>query len=137
MGKQRTVLVLSESEKIYRSIRSVAQPRVDVVNVREMSSVVLPLTKGQVSAVIVDLASRMISADDLMAIARVAEGRDVPLLILTRQQRQAVKALASVLNARDVISTTDSDSMIGARIRLWLGIDADLEQPHGFAIVAA
>ena len=133
----RTVLVLSESKKIFRSIKSAAQPRADVVSVHEMSGVVLPLTKGQVSAVIVDLASRGINADDLMAIARVAEGRDVPLLILTRQQRQAVKALASVLNARDVISTTDSDSMIGARIRLWLGIDADLEQPPGFAIVAA
>jgi CheY-like chemotaxis protein len=136
MSNRKPVLVLTDNDQIRRMILAAANPRMQVAFVNTMSDVVLPPTKGQVSLVVVDLASRVISGDDLMAIARVAEGRDVPLLIMTRQPRHAVKALASVLNGRDVISTTESASMIGARLRLWIGLDAELETlPLGFSIV--
>lgn len=136
MSNRKPILVLTDNEQIRRMIRAAAHPRMEVVCVSTMSGVVLPLTKGQISLAVVDLASRATSGDDLMAIARVAEGRDVPLIIMTRQPRHAVKALASVINARDVVSTTESESRIGARLRLWLGLDAELETlPLEFSIV--
>jgi hypothetical protein len=57
---------------------------------------------------------------------------------MTRQSRGALKALASVINARDVISTTDPEMMIAARLRLWLGQDVDTDTlPLGFSLVNA
>lgn len=136
MINRRPILVLTDNEQIRRMILAAAHPRMEVGFASTMSGIVLPLTKGHISLVVVDLASRAISGDDLMAIARVAEGRDVPLIIITRQPRQAVKALASVINARDVMSTTESESRNGARLRMWLGLDPELETlPLGFSIV--
>jgi DNA-binding response OmpR family regulator len=138
MSNRKPVLVLTDNEQIKRMVRAAAPSRVDTICVSSMAGIVLPLTKGQISMAIVDLASRAISGDDLMAIARVTEGRDVPLLIMTRQPRQAVKALAAVLSARDVVSTTETPSLIGARLRMWLGPDPELDAiPLGFAIVPA
>lgn len=136
MNNRKPIFVLTDREQIKQMIRAAVHPRMEAVCVSTMSGIVLPMTRGQISLAVVDLASRAMSGDDLMAIARVAEGRDVPLIIMTRQPRQAVKALAAVINARDVISTSDSESTIGARLRLWLGPDADLETlPLGFSIV--
>lgn len=138
MNNRKPILMLTENERIRQMIRAAVHPRTETICVRTFSGVVLPLTKGQISIAIVDLASRAISGDDLMTIARVTEGRDVPLIIMTRQPRRAVKALAAVLNARDVISTTDPESTIAARLRLWLGPDSDMEPlPDGFTIVNA
>ena len=137
MNNRKPILVLTDNEQIRRMILAAAHPRMEVGFANTMSGIVLPLTKGQISLAVVDLASRAISGDDLMAIARVAEGRDVPLIIITRQPRQAVTALASVINARDVMSTTESESRNGARLRMWLGLDAELETlPLGFSIVS-
>ncbi len=136
MNREKPVLVLTDNDRIRGMIKSVVRPRLEVICVSTLSGTVLPMTRGQISLVIVDLASRAMSGDDLMAIARVSEGRNVPLILMTRQPRQAVKPLASVINARDVISMTDSEMMIAARLRMWLGIDPDTETlPLGFTAV--
>lgn len=133
MSNEKPILVLTDNQRIRELVKGAVRPRVEVICVSTLSGTVLPMTKGQISMVIVDLASRAMSGDDLMAIARVSEGRNVPLILMTRQPRLAVKPLASVICARDVISMTDSEMMIGARLRVWLGIDGDVETlPLGF-----
>jgi DNA-binding response OmpR family regulator len=141
MGNQKPIVVVTDNERIKQLVRSAVRPNhTSVICVSTLSGVVLPMTKSGISLVVHDLASRAISGDDLMAIARVAEGRSVPLIILTRQPRLSVKALAAVLGARDVISTTDSETTIAARLRLWMGSEGELDPMPasvGFSIVPA
>lgn len=136
MNTEKPVLILTDNDRIRRMIRAAVHARMEAICVSTMSGIVLPMTRGQISMAIVDLASRAISGDDLLAIARVAEGRNVPLILITRQPRQALKPFAAVINARDIVSTTDSEMMIGARLRMWLGLDSDMETlPLGFTAV--
>ena len=111
MNREKPVLVLTDNDRIRGMIKSVVRPRLEVICVSTLSGTVLPMTRGQISLVIVDLASRAMSGDDLMAIARVSEGRNVPLILMTRQPRQAVKPLASVINARDVTEEVHEEEL--------------------------
>jgi DNA-binding response OmpR family regulator len=68
--------------------------------------------------VLVDLATRGISADAIVTLSGRAQRWKIPMIILSAQPRRDLTEFAAVVCATDVVSKTEAMATIAARVRM-------------------
>lgn len=126
----RVLLLLTDDNFVAEVLGSYF--RRDAIEVVRVRSAVEAATQ-RAGAIVVDLAKRGLTGDDVIALSHRAAQRKVPLLLLTAQPRRDVADFANVIRAADIVSKTEPMTATAARLRLYIG---ETDEDSGFAIPA-
>lgn len=135
------VVLLTSDDIVARQMQGhLEYDAIDVVRTASAHDTWLAITRHRPQAVIVDLATRTVDGDQLMALSVRAGRAGIPLLVLSKQQsRRDLAGFAAILRARDILCRTESMPTVAARVRMWVAsMQAELAPAaNGFALVNA
>ena len=133
----RELLLLSDDNFLCEVLGTyVRRDGIEVIRVASIHDAVREIAAGAAAGVLIDIAKRGLSGNDVIATAQRAERAKIPLLVISSQPRRELSEFAAVVRATDVISKSEAMTAIAARLRLWLNREPveDEDPAEGFEI---